>query len=325
MIGAVLAVTLYLNADGGTLTTGWDDASANVSSLVERVGGSVTIPRYRGGAKRWKQVVACVRERYADFDIDVVTERPAGGPYVMVMVGGRPSLFDYPRAVSGVAPYTGEVIEGAVVYAFSEAVKNDVEMTCVSILHESGHALGLDHAYLCEDPMSYRWGCGKKRWRDEDAYCGEGEPRSCGDGEATQNSYRRLAANVGLRGGEPVPEEPDVGPPYDFDPGDGDAPTVAIDGADGELSGNQWIEVVVRAADDRGVAEVELGWASEDAQYVFPCSDPGGQVAVTCEREGDAFRFRLHVGTGVRAMVARATDVAGNQSVSEPRVLYLRE
>lgn len=311
MIGAVFAVTLYLNADGGTLTAGWDDASADVSSLVERVGDAVTIPRYRGGARRWRRVVECVRDGYAAFDVDVVTERPAAGPYVMVMVGGRPSLFDYPRAVSGVAPYTGQVIDGAVVYAFSDAVRNDVESTCVAILHESGHALGLDHSTLCEDPMSYAWGCGKKRWRDEDASCGEAEPRACGDGEPTQNSYRRLAANVGLRDGAVLDE---VAAPSD-------APIVAIIGGDEELAGNRWVDVVVRVADARDVADVELAWASETAQYLFACDDPGDEVPVTCERDGDTFRFRLHVGTGLRAMAARATDAAGRQGVSEPRVV----
>jgi hypothetical protein len=242
-------------------------------------------------------------------------------------------VLGYPDSVGGVAPYTGEVLRGGVGYVFAAGFRHDVEDTCVGILHEAGHMLGLDHAYLCEDPMSYLWGCGEKRFQDADAYCGEDQERSCGSGDATQNSYRQLAAAVGLRDGgaapEPEPEEPDADdPPFDRgepveDGVDVAAPAVEIDGGDEEVAGNQWIEVVVRAADDSGISEVELGWASDDAQYVFACSAIPDDIPVACTRDGNVFRFQLYVGTGLRAMVARATDAVGNQTVSDPRVLYL--
>jgi hypothetical protein len=321
-------VTIYLNRHGGRLTGGWDDSASDVSSVALNV-GEVTVPKWRGGDRRWKQVTACVRERFGDFDIDVVTERPRGD-YMMVMVGGTPDILGYPDSVGGVAPYTGEVLRTAVGYVFAEGFGHDVENTCVSILHEAGHMLGLDHEYLCEDPMSYLWGCGEKRFQDADAYCGEGDARSCGSGETTQNSYRRLAALVGLRdGGAPEVEEPeDDDPPFDRgepveDGVDVAAPAVKIDGGSDELAGNQWIEVVVRASDDSGIADVELGWASDSAQYVFACGAVPDDMPVACSRDGDTFRFQLYVGTGLRAMAARATDAVGNQTVSEARVLYL--
>src|SRR5688500_4450340 len=103
-------VTICLNRAGGTLAPGWDDSAGNVSSVAFNVGGEVTIPAWRGGDRRWREVVSCVRDRYGEFAVDVVTERPRGGDYVMVMVGGKPALLGYPRSVSGVAPYTGEVM-----------------------------------------------------------------------------------------------------------------------------------------------------------------------------------------------------------------------
>lgn len=326
---AAEGVTIYLNRDGATLRGGWDDSAANVSSVALNAGGEVTVPAWRGGDRAWRAVVACVRAGYEAFAVDVVTERPGAGDYVMVVVGGTPRLVGYPRSVSGVAPYTGALVPNAVAYVFAASLDHEVEATCTAILHESGHALGLDHSTVCEDPMSYAWGCGEKRWQDVDGACGEDEARFCGDGEPTQNSWRRLAATVGLRDdAAPAPpgDEPlDDGPPFDrpIDPADDlAAPAVAIDGADEELAGDRWIEVVVRAVDDGEVADVELGWASEEAQYVFRCSVVDDEVPVTCTRDGDTFRFRLRVGTGLRAMVARATDRAGNQAVSDPRVIY---
>jgi hypothetical protein len=329
-------VTLYLNKGGGTVVAGWDDSAENTSSIVFNVGESQQIPAWRGGDRKWKKVVACVRDRFADFDVEVVTERPSTGDYVMIMVGGRPSLFGYGDGVSGVAPYTGEVLHAAIGYVFSDNLRNDVDGTCLAVVHETGHTLGLDHAYLCEDPMSYLWGCGPKRFRDQDASCGENEPRYCGDGEETQNSWRRLAAAVGLRGERPEPEEdeeedveedPDEEPwnqPADLD-ADVEAPAVAIDATEEWLPGNQWIEIVVRAADDSGIADVELGWASESTELVIACSQPPEDMPVQCVRDGDTFRFQLNVGLGWRAMIARATDRDGNQGLSEARVLYLAE
>lgn len=322
-------VTLYVKPDGATLTGGWDDASAHVSSVALRVDGPLVIPAWSGGARRWQRVMRCVRDRFGEFAIDVVDERPADPGHIMIVVGGEPGLLGFGRGVGGIAPYTGEVLPGAVGYVFSDALDNEVEATCVSIVHEAGHALGLDHAYLCEDPMSYLWGCGEKRFRDVDARCGEEEPRACGDGEVTQNSWQRLATHVGLRGEAPEEEEEEApveeAPPAQQPAPDDAVPEIAILGDDETLAGNQWIEIVVRARDAAGVAEVELGWASEEQQYVFACSAIPDDVPVACTREGDTFYFQLHVGTGLRAAVARATDRAGNQAVSEPRVLYLEE
>jgi hypothetical protein len=323
-------VTLYLNGGGGVVTAGWDDSAQDTSSIVYNVGERVKVPAWGGGRRKWAAVAACVRDRFADFAVDVVTDRPARGDYIMIMVGGRPSLLGYPNSVGGVAPYTSDVIARAIGFVFSARARNDVETTCLSIVHEAGHAMGLDHAYLCEDPMSYLWGCGDKRFRDEDAHCGESEPRGCGDGEVTQNSYRKLARAVGLRDGRAVEPSPASDEPArdhrdDRDDLDLTAPAVAVIVGDDHLLGNRWIDVVVRATDRSGIAEIELGWASETAEYVWPCSAIPADVPVTCERDGDTFRFQLLAGTGLRAIAARATDHAGNQAVTEVRVIYLAD
>lgn len=344
-------VTIYLNKDGGTLTSGWDDAAAGTSSIAMNADGGVAqVPAWGGSSKRWNQVVACAQDRFAPFNVNLVTDRPSHDDYVMIMVGGMPRLFGYPDSVSGVAPYTGEVVRGAVGYVFSALLDEDVDSTCVSVIHEIGHTLGLDHEYLCEDPMSYLWGCGEKRFRDLDAPCGEDEERTCGDGNPSQNSYRVLARNVGLRDDDDVRPEPepqdepqdDDDAPYDDGSGWGTSdgydaddyepstyddtagPVVMIDGdAEASIVGNQWIEIVVRSSDDDGVADVELGWASDTAQYIISCNQPPDDMPVACTRDGDVFTFQLYVGTGLRAVAARATDEVGNQTISDARVLYL--
>ncbi len=92
----------------------------------------------------------------------------------------------------------------AVVHVFSKSVgERDARQLCNVTAHEVGHAMGLDHSMQCGDVMSYpREDCGFGRaetFVDADAPCGEYAERSCHTGEATQNSFQRLAVLVGLR------------------------------------------------------------------------------------------------------------------------------
>jgi hypothetical protein len=333
-------VTVYVNGDGGTISGGWDDSANDVSSVAYGMDHDVKVPAWKGGKKAWQKVVQCVQDRFSDFNVDIVTDRPSDGDYVMIMVGGYPSLLGYGDSVGGIAPYTGEVVRKAVGFVFSANEDNDVENTCVAILHETGHTLGLDHEYLCEDPMSYLWGCGEKHWQDQDAPCGENEERECGTGEPTQNSYQILANNVGLRGDRRVDDDPPVEndpPPVANDPPDSDEPpcdgggaasddstNVSIDAPE-QTAGNGWIEIDVHAEASAGVTEVELGWASEDQQFVFACSSIGDDQPATCTQDGDIYRFQLYVGTGLRAMAARATDENGDQTITDAQLIYLTD
>ncbi|MEZ4367369.1 MAG: hypothetical protein R2939_13990 [Kofleriaceae bacterium] len=196
-VAAPTPITVYLRRGGATLTHGWDDSAAGRSELVPP-GETVRVPAFAGGDRAWQRLVGCVADAYGDFAVDVVDERPASGSYILAVVGGTASLLGHGDEVSGVAPWNGEVLRDAVVYVFADELDGDDEQLCVTATHEIGHALGLDHAVRCDDPMSYLWGCGEKRFRDVDAPCGEEEARPCEDG-GTQNSYRHLAAAVGLR------------------------------------------------------------------------------------------------------------------------------
>ena len=67
-------MTLYLNKDGGTVTGGWDDSAQDVSSIAMNArGGVADVPAWAGSTRRWNKVVACVEDRFAAFDVDVVT------------------------------------------------------------------------------------------------------------------------------------------------------------------------------------------------------------------------------------------------------------
>jgi hypothetical protein len=346
-------VIVYVNRSGGTVSAGEDDSHRGTSSLVES--GSVKVPPWKGGDTRWKKVMACARDRFRAFDIDLVEERPPSGDYIEAMVGGMPSLLGYGKDVSGIAPYTGDVMPNAIVYIFAAGVDYDVEVTCVDVLHEVGHALGLDHEYLCQDPMSYLWDCDQaKTFQDVEAQCGEDDPRSCENGTHTQNSFRILARNVGLRDGRTPPADdsqvasasppPSAGAP-DLDDDDGtsdrtsfestgpatQAPAsspadelgVTVDGPQGVAHGDRMVTVTVHGHGAH-LAGAALAWVSPEGKYTLDCSamPPGGTA--TCRRRGNDFVFRLDVGTGWRYFAAVVVAAGGDTATSDPSSVYFQ-
>jgi hypothetical protein len=224
---------IYLHKGAIALTGGDDDARARLSSVVQTAGvhthdhageehdlgakpqlasheedapaRTVQLKGFRGSAATWKKIRTCVGGLFTPFDVTVTdVEPPPGTPYVMVVVGGRPKDIGHTGKVGGLAPYSGEVIPGAVVFAFADQLGNRVRTTCEVIGMEVAHAFGLDHEHECKDVMTYRSGCGNKSFRDVDARCGEAKARDCADGAPTQNSYRRMMAVLGPRK-PPVP------------------------------------------------------------------------------------------------------------------------
>lgn len=192
-------VQVFLNPYGIELVGGDDDPARNSSWIVAGSNDRVTFPAYRGGARAWQAITACVRNAYRDFAVDFTDQRPNRGGYSMIIVGGTPNLLGLSSETGGIAPADGVVLRNAVGFVFSANAGERTDDVCEAIVHEVGHTLGLDHAYRCEDPMSYLDDCGPKTFADVEAACGEYEARTCDSGKATQNSYRKLMALVGPR------------------------------------------------------------------------------------------------------------------------------
>jgi hypothetical protein len=204
--------TIFLQRQPVTLTPGTDDAARGVSSVVafHHPDGPVTMPGWKGGDKKWKQLTACVQKLFAPFDVVVTDQRPAHDDFVLVAVGGKPG--NLARAAghhtTGLAPFNGQVIPRPVVFAFSAQLQHAVRPICETIGMEVAHAYGLDHGYLCKDVMTYLSGCGAKSFVDQDVPCGEKSKRTCHGGKPTQNSYRWLVEVLGPR----PPAEPPAAP-----------------------------------------------------------------------------------------------------------------
>ena len=293
-------VVIYLNGRGGNIHAGSENSAANRSAVAYSRGvATVAMPRFSRGADRWNRIVTCVQDQFEDFNVRITDRRPSSGSYIMMAVGGHPSVLNLPRSVAGIAPYNGNVIEGSIGFVFERAISSDRQV-CESTAHEIGHTLGLDHTTLCSDTMSYG-SCGPKAFRNEAAVCGEYGGRTCSSGGVRQNSWSRLVRTVGRAGTKPRRPKPTPPPPRQPprpDPVTPDSgPRVRIVSAPQTAMANGVYTVQVRAADGDGIANVELLWTNGDWAVALRCNDRTGRYPVRCTRRGDRYTFSLRVGT----------------------------
>ncbi|MBI4511217.1 MAG: Ig-like domain-containing protein [Deltaproteobacteria bacterium] len=229
---------IFLNRSGGTFSPGNDDSSQNISSIPRSV---ARIPPWSHGDEKWEEFVACMKDMFGRFDVEVTDVDPGATAHIEAVIGGTPGLVGLGSNVGGVAPMFLDcsVVERAVTYTFSEVFRGDPQSTCQVAAQEIAHSFGLDHEVLCEDPMTYLSGCGAKTFQDKDAPCGEKSARTCMCGGSTQNSVQVLLSVLG--------PAPDRTPPT----------AIIISPPDSSLV-LPGFTVETTAEDNTGIARVEL-------------------------------------------------------------------
>ncbi len=185
---------LYLNrcADGCTFTPGADNAIENTSQIVQT---TVNMQPFPYGDEVWDEVVACVRDQYAAFNINITDQDPGTTPHFESIVAGDAN--DVAPGAGGIAPFSCGVLPNSINFTFAETLGGNAQNLCEVVAQESGHVLGLEHVLLCEDPMTYLSGCGPKKFKDISADCGESSPRPCECGNEQQNSVQHLLGVFG--------------------------------------------------------------------------------------------------------------------------------
>lgn len=278
------AKILYLQRCQGGLTIrpGNGGSVEDESAIVQ---GVINFPPFPYGDAAWNDVVARTRTIFSPFNILVTDVDPSPMPHDEAVVCGDGAMAGFAGA-GGVAPFSCGVIPNAITFTFADTLGNNTQLLAEVIGQEAAHAWGLDHEFLCEDPMTYLSGCGPKTFQNIDAQCGEFNPRQCSCGGATQNSYQHIVSTFGT-------STPDT-----------QAPTAAItyptDGSVFEPGAE--FDITVSVGDDVQVAEVTLfvdGTAEGNDN-----SAPFGPWPVT------------NIPEGVYEFYIEAIDIAGNTTLS---------
>jgi hypothetical protein len=243
--------TIFLNRQGGTYIQGTEnDSRMNWSTIVD---GPSTLSASQFSDDDWAVVFDCVKGTFAPFAVEITdVEPPTTTTYIESVVAGTATelVRDTPSdGFLGVAPRTCEPLDRCVNFSLardhcgqSPCSMDSLLMLCWTVVQETSHCLGLEHEYLCADPMTYLGGpCAlPKRFQDSDTACGEFDgPRTCLCSSTNQqNSVQHLLSALG---------------PYEENP-----PTISIsEPADGAVVPPRFA-VVAAASDDVRIDRVEL-------------------------------------------------------------------
>ena len=132
---------------------GLDNSTTNTSSIPNAISN---VAAFTGSDATWNAGrPRASRQTYADFDVQIVTERPASGNYHMAIVAGTPQNVACSNGVLGVSPFSCGYISNAVSFTFANLIPSDVDDMCWTVAQETAHSWGLDHKYDNRDPMTY--------------------------------------------------------------------------------------------------------------------------------------------------------------------------
>tara|TARA_R110002073_G_scaffold142117_2_gene293529 strand:+ start:41002 stop:42291 length:1290 start_codon:yes stop_codon:yes gene_type:complete len=198
---------VYMNRVGGVFSPGQNNAATNRTTLAQQ---TVNFPPANLNDSEWNQVMSCVQQQFSRFDIDVTDVDPGQTPHYESVVAGSPQLLGMPAGVGGVSPFTSncDVIPSSIVFTFTDVLPRDPQIICEIAAQEIAHSFGLDHEFLCSDPMTYLSGCGAKSFQDVAAPCGEDQARDCAQpgqydcGYDQQNSVQLMTQRIGLNPGD---------------------------------------------------------------------------------------------------------------------------
>lgn len=151
-------LTVVVQRGGGRVVAGeYDDAKRRVSHTVQTTGRSeVTMPAFEGTDAEWRGLMSCTRSQYRGLPVDFVEQAPASGDYLLVFVGGSARNLGQTQIWGLSSAGSRAVVPHGVGFVFSADDKLDNRglALCMTLTHEVGHMLGLDHSTDCNDVMS---------------------------------------------------------------------------------------------------------------------------------------------------------------------------
>jgi uncharacterized protein (TIGR03382 family) len=161
-VAAVTSNTIFLNRcpAGCQISPGGDDATAPDNSATSSlVHSSVNLAAYAGGDTNWNAIVACMKDVFSPFNVQIVDTRPSGS-YLEIWVAGTSGEAGMGANIGGVAPFRCQSFQSnATVFAFANSTfygnGTAVSEICATAAQEIAHTWALDHSTNASDPMTY--------------------------------------------------------------------------------------------------------------------------------------------------------------------------
>jgi uncharacterized protein (TIGR03382 family) len=200
--------TIYLNPclpNGCVVSPGFDDSKTNHSSIPNN---QATLTAWPHGQTAWNNLVQCVRDGFAPFDVQVTDVDPGTANHFEVMIAGHAAAIGVDGA-GGVAPFEpceGQLQDNVISFVFAADISNQ-DFLCWAALQEPSHVFGLDHELNAKDPMTYLTPPMKKEgFQNVATPCGEyaNQERECFCGGSKQNSFQYLMDTFGPANLEPA-------------------------------------------------------------------------------------------------------------------------
>ena len=268
------------------------------------INGTRTLAAFNQSDAIWNQVVACVKDVFSPYGVEILTTNPSPNPHFEIMIAGKSTELGLSSQTLGIALYQcgTEYIPNALVYAFanSPSYVGDVEQICATAAQELAHSFNLDHVVDPSDPLTYFSYNGRRRFKNAPVNCGSDcvagkspSGRTCTGGnsqthicecsnQATQNSHAAITALFG--NGTPTP------------------PTVKITNLVLGQAVGQGFPIVATAEDDNGVASVQA--------FV------DGNTAGLLTTQPYAFNAPATLADGTHTVRVVATDIYGTSAES---------
>jgi hypothetical protein len=209
--------TIYVNrcAGAGCLVA-QGTTNSTTDPVHSSLGHGMLSPFSRGDAS-WDTIVACMREVYAPFNVQITEVDPGAQPHFEIMFGGTPQQLGLGADIGGVSPFScAPYIPNSVVFVF-DVWGDDPEELCATAAQEVAHSFSVDHATEPSDPMTYFSYKGRRHYVSAQIQCGSDCDRNhrsplgatcagpdlqwhacaCGNGAQTQNDVQMISALFG--------------------------------------------------------------------------------------------------------------------------------
>jgi uncharacterized protein (TIGR03382 family) len=201
---------IYLNncQPNGCMLTPGNDSTQNQSGIINN---QVKISAYSGSSTQWDQIVNCVKQTYAPFNVQIVTTRPTSGDYHMAIVAGSASEAGMGQGVLGVSPFSCGYIPNSISFSFANEEPSGIDDMCWTVAQETAHSWGLDHKFDDKSPMTYlQSGPAMKTFQNTTMSCGEYSARACNcsyanTGTSGENDYQLVLATFGSSAPDTTP------------------------------------------------------------------------------------------------------------------------